>query len=279
MKGIRFILALIIISLLVFPGCKKYRVPKGFPKPDKMAEIVAELHLVESAMNYGNNYSYAPGGNQPGYYRSVLEKYGLTSEQFDTIRRWYVDNPEIYQYVYDRAIVILSKREAEVRIALEREREQERKRQEELRKRPSNLWTGETSMVIYPTATIDKRVPFRYVTDTFLIDGDLRLTAYYKFLKEDESRSPRMMLSAFYADSTADTVYQDVPHSFQKKGAVLNLGLRKDVKPIEIHGFLLLQDSLIKSSVEIDNISLVVVRDSLLNEIPKRALQLEEAIQ
>lgn len=279
MKGSQFILVLVFISILVFPGCKKYKVPYGFPDVDEMAQIIAELHMVESSMNYGASYTYTPERNNPGYYRSILEKHGLTSEKFDTIRKWYVDNPVIYQYVYDRVIVILSKREAEIRISIEREKAQEQQKQEEMRKRPSNLWHGETSYVVGITDTIDKRLPFRFLTDTLLIEGSLKLTAFYKFLREDISRSPQMMLSVLYNDSTADTVYQEIPHSFHNKGAILSIDLKKNVKAIEIFGYLLLQDSLFSASVEVENISLMVVNDSLREPEIRGALRLEKTLE
>ena len=278
MKGFRFLFSLMVITVLVFPGCKKHKVPNGFPDPDTMAEIIAELHLVESSLNYGSNYIYNKQSDQPGFYRSILDRYGLTSEAFDTIRKWYVDNPEIYQYVYDQAIVILSKKEAEVRIAMEREKEAERKRQEELRKRPSSLWTGSNRFKVSPGDTFDQRLPFEFTTDTLEIQGQLRLTAFYKFLREDVSLSPRMVLSAFYADSTADTVYQEVAHSFRKKGTILSLDLKDSVKLLQINGFLLQQDSPFVASVEVDNISLLVIRDSSATEVNK-GLKLEQNLE
>lgn len=279
MKGFRFLIVVIFIGILVFPGCKKFKVPAGFPDPDEMAEIIAELHLVESTMNFGSNFAHSNERNNPGYYRGVLEKFGLTSVQFDTIRKWYVENPVIYQYVYDRAIVILSKREAEARIAMESENEHELNKQAELRKRRSNIWQGETRFVIGASDTIDKRLPYRIATDSLEINGTLRLMAFFKFLKEDVSRSPRMMLSVFYADSTADTVYQEITYSFHKKGTVLDVNLKNDVKAMEVYGFLLLQDSVFSASVEVEDVSLIVVKDSLRKDPLNNSRELEKAVQ
>jgi hypothetical protein len=279
MKGIHFFFVLGFVSLLVFPGCDKYRVPKDFPDADEMAEIIAELHIVESSMNFGTSYANTPEKNNPGYYRFILEKHGLTSEKFDTIRKWYVDNPEIYQYVYNQAIVILSKREAEISVAVEYQREQEKLKQAELRKRPSNLWLNESRIALATTDTIDKRLPFKFATDSLDLSGTLRLKAFYKFLLEDASLSPRLMLSVLYNDSTADTVYLKIPHSFHKKGAELDLNLKKDFKALEVYGYLLLQDTAYSSSVEIENISLLVLRDSLIESEPTEAMSKKRTLQ
>ncbi len=278
MKGIHVLSIVLLIFILVFPACKKFNVPDGFPEPEKMAHIIADLHVLESSMNYGPGYSYTPDRNNPGYYRSILDKYGITSEKFDSIRKWYVDNTLIYQYVYERAIVILSEREAAVRIEIDRERELEKKRLDELAKRPSNLWRGKTRIEVGINDTIDRRLPFRIETDTLEIEGNLRLTALYRFLRRDASKNPQMVLSVMYADSTADTLYQKIYHSFQKKVTVLNMNLRKEVKPISVYGFLLFQDSLLSSSVEIEEISLMVIKDSVIIKAPRRTLILEEAL-
>ena len=279
MKGIYFILGLVFISLLVFPGCNKYRVPKGFPDTEEMAEIIAELHIVESSMNFETSYANTSEIDNPGFYRFILEKHGLTYEKFDTIRKWYVDNPIIYQQAYNKAIVILSKREAEIRVTIEREREQETKIQAELRKRPSNLWLNESRITLATSDTIDKRLPFKFITDSLDLSGTLRLKAFYKFLIGDASISPRIMLSVLYNDSTADTAYYKIDHSFHKKGAELNLDLKKDLKAISVYGFLLLQDSTFSSSVEIENISLLVLRDTMLKKESLETLDKKRALE
>lgn len=279
MKGIHFLLVLSIVTLLVFPGCNKYRVPKGFPNVEEMAEIIAELHIVESSLNFGTSYAGSPENENPGYYRFILEKHGLTSEKFDTIRKWYVDNPVIYQQAYNMAIVILSKSETEIRITIERERELELKKKAEQRKRPSNLWMNESRITVATTDSTDKRLPFKFVTDSLDLSGSLRLKAFYKFLIGDASSSPRIMLSVLYNDSTADTTYQNIAHSFHKKGTELNLNLKNDVKPLEVYGYLLLQDSTLSPSVEIENISLLVLRDSLKEKEPMQTKKIKESLK
>lgn len=273
----RYIIVFSLLALLFFSGCKN-RVPRGFPKPDKMADIITELHILESTLQYGPDNQISTKESY-GYYKNVLAKYGYTYEQFDSIRIWYANNVELYQKVYDRVIVNLSRRETEFGLILDKEKEELKAKLDstlltEIDK--SELWRQSDSIFIYPTDTVDKLVPFNINTDTLELTGKLRLSAKYKFLNNDESKNPQMMLSAFYADSTADTLYLDIPHSFQKKIAVLDLLLDENKKATCLNGYLLWQDSLLKSSVEISAISLKIINDSINKE---RLLKIERAVE
>ena len=263
MSHLKCFLILLFVIFLAFPGCKNYNIPKGFPKPDKMADILTELHTLESTLSYGSGIPQIPTKEMPGYYKGVLDKFGYTYEQFDTIRKWYVNNPFLYQKVYDRVIVNSSKRETELGLRLDKEKELEKLNAPEITP-PTELWIDSVNFVVSPADTIDKRLPFRIDADSLELSGILRLTARYKFLVDDVSRNPQIMLSAFYADSTADTTYLAIPHSFQQKNAMLDLALNDEKKTIEIAGFLLLQDSLINASVEISDVSLTVIEDTVI---------------
>ncbi len=273
---------LLILILLMFMGCNKYNIPRGFPNPDKMADILTDILILESTITYAPGVSAYRDRNIAGYYAYVLNRHGIAPEQFDTIRKWYNNNPQLYQLVYDKVLARLSEREADVRILIEREQE-DRLRLSNLPdidvNQPLNLWRDTSTIHLSLSDTIDARLPFRYSTDTLELSGLIKLAASYKFLRNDASRSPRMMLSAFYPDSTADTVYHSITHSFHRTNALLELNLRRDTFPVEIYGFLMLQDSTIRPAVEITNISIIVVKDSVPVNEPHKILVPEELIR
>jgi len=247
---------LIILTLL---GCNRHGVPRGLPEPEKMAEIITDILILESTITYIPELSAKIEGNPAGQYRHVLHRHGLTPEEFDSIRNWYNSNPELYQLVYEKVISRLSEREAEVRVLIEREKiEQARLEaiQEQAIREEFDLWTGSDSKTISPGDTTDARLPFRFVTDTLNLSGTITLSASYRFLTDDTSRSPRMVLSATYGDGLADTVYKAIPHSFNRHAAVLELKLKNDTLPIAISGYLLYQDMSARPAVEITDISL-----------------------
>ncbi len=229
-----------------------------------MAEILADIHMADATLIYMPGYRISGNSDISGSYKYVLEKHGLTTAEFDTIRRWYVSNPQLYDKVYEMVIERLSQAEADVKILMERERlalEQALNEAEKLKN--GNLWQGSSSIKNSNLDTLSTGHLFRIDVDTLNLAGAIRFSAGYKFLHDDESRNTRIMLSAFYNDSVADTVYKSIDISFQRRVAELMLKLKNDTFPKYIEGNLLLQDSLNKASVEIDEISIKVVRDSL----------------
>lgn len=258
----RFSAVLVVVTLLM--ACGRHRVPGTYPKPEEMALILAELHMLESTLGFAPMRGNARLTEIPGSYKFVLERHGLTTLEFDTIRKWYVDHPELYQDVYRMVLEELSRMEADVRIYNEREKEQQRlAEQEAVQALLSNLWQDSTRLVVAPEDSSDSRLPFRIAVDTLALQGRLKLSAGYRFLHQDESREPRIMLSAFYNDSVADTVYHVIAHSFQEQVQELSLDLKRDTFPKYIDGFLLLQDSLTASSAQITDLRLQVLTDSV----------------
>jgi hypothetical protein len=208
------IVVFLFFILFIFIGCKNYKVPKGFPKPDKMADMLTEILILESTMQYGSK-TQVSSKDSYGYYRNALEKYGYTYEQFDSIRKWYVTNTALYQKVYDKVIVNLSKRETELGLLLDKEKEELKNLSDSLlltEKDKSELWQLTDSIVVSPSDTIDKRIPFIIDADTLDLSGMLRLSAQYKFINNDESKNPQMMLKALYTDTTSHILYKEIPH-------------------------------------------------------------------
>jgi hypothetical protein len=283
----RFIFVLLLVGLLTSPGCNRYNVPKGFPKPDKMAEILTDIHIIESTLTYSHDPHATRESNIPGHYKYILDKHGITPQEFDTIRKWYVSNPQLLNLVYDKVLTRLSKKEADVRILFERDRERELlladQEKDSLARLRESIWKKSTSITVNSKDTLDNRVPFSFDIDSLYLSGIIRLSAYYKFLKEDASRTPRIMLSVFYPDSTADTIYKKIPHSFTKTMASLDLSLSESQSPERVYGYLLYHDSLSNVSVEITDISLRhIPADTISVEIPLHdpgKLNLEEVMR
>lgn len=260
---LKFVSILLLVGILVAPACGRYRIPKGYPKPEEMAAILTDLHLVESTIAFLPGQPSSHNSEIPGNFKFVLEKYGLTPVEFDTIRKWYVDQPELYQSVYDMVLARLSQMDADVRIVMDREKELKAEAEKlAIQEKLQNLWQDSTFISIAPSDTIKSGYPFRIAVDTLSLQGEVKMMARYQFLRNDESRSPRMMLSAFYNDSVADTVYHSVKLTFQERAEELILVLKQDTVPQYIDGFLLLTDSLLSSSAKISNIRIKVLTDS-----------------
>ncbi len=254
-----------MVLLVVLVGCKHYNLPRGFPDIDEMSDILVEIQIAESTISQLPNQISVSRSNSPGYFKFILDKYGYTALEFDSIRKWYAYHPELYLKVYDKMLVKLSKEEAGLRSKSDKEKELEKKEAERLaeERKLKNLWRDSTFLSVAPTDTFDKQLPFLIGVDTLELKGVLQLSALYKFMKQDVSEQPKVILSALYHDLIKDSVFQQIPHSFNEKAVNLSLVLRDSISPQTIEGYLLYQDSTIQADVQIRNIYLENKVDSL----------------
>lgn len=103
---------------LIAASCSK--VPDYVIPPDKMASLMADIHIGESVVDL-NRMDYPTDSDRMLMKQSVLIKHGVTQEQLDTSFDWYGHNISYYMDVYDKTIEILEKRISETgnRIAAE----------------------------------------------------------------------------------------------------------------------------------------------------------------
>jgi hypothetical protein len=239
--------------LLVIISCSpREKVPKEFPDEDEMAQILADLYVVESIITHGRRSvnDQMADDEIPGYYRKVLSEYDLSTEEFDTIRDWYSAHPYHFQNVYDKVIVLLSEREAELNRQIQAEAEKK-----DTTPVLRDLWGDVRTMTVSPDDTVNQRLPFKAKVDS-ITGGQIRLSAVYKFLREDLSRKGKAVLITQYADSTSDTVSYNITKTFKNNPIVLQLHI-DSVKPlVEISGFLFDHDTSFPASVEFSNIRL-----------------------
>ncbi|MDK2842815.1 MAG: hypothetical protein PWQ17_2321 [Anaerophaga sp.] len=242
-----------IILLFVVISCSpREKVPKEFPNEDEMAQILAELYVVESIITHGRSSvnDQMADDEIPGYYRKVLSEYDLSTEEFDTIRDWYAAHPYHFQKVYDKVIVLLSEREADLNRQIQAEEEKK-----DTTPVIRDLWDDERIMTVTPADTVNHRLPFKMQVDS-ITGGQIRLSAVYKFLREDLSREGKTLLIAQYADSTADTVSHDITKTFKNNPLTLQLNIDSVTPLVEISGFLFDHDTSFVPSVEFSNIRL-----------------------
>ncbi len=246
-----FFVSTSLVFILVLLSCNpREKVPREFPDQKEMAHILADLYLAENIMSHGAEGLYNGSTNDkfPGYYKDVMDKYDLTTEKFDTIRKWYAAHPYLFQAVYDETIVILSQQEAEVKrqMAIEQEKDSIGIR---------DLWVGQRKYTTSTSDSTDQRFPFSLPLDS-LQKGSLRMLAFYKLLKEDMTRQARMVLMMHYSDSTSDTVSYELPLSFQKKTASLSYTVDTAKTGMAVSGYLFDHDTIEVTSVEITDIRL-----------------------
>jgi len=248
---IKTLVSISLLAMMLVIACQpRERVPREFPDQEEMAEIISDLYIAEIVVTRGGS---GPSGdpsdsNIPGYYRGVLEKYGLTAAEFDTIRKWYAAHPYHYQEVYDQTIVKLSRREAELEQNIKEERE---KPIPEI----IDLWEKDRNLKVNAEDTIDRRLPFQIELDS-LTGGEMRLSTMYKFLREDMTKDGKMMLVVEYRDTIADTLTQKLEKTFQRRNITLAAEIDSTMPATSVSGLMFDHDTTEATAIEFSRIRL-----------------------
>ena len=90
---------IILMMLLAVVGCR----PRGVLSNNEMREVLYDLHRLDGALQVAG-YSSGHTQEQAAYYKSVLDKHGVTQAQFDSSLVWFTDNPQIFNKIYPRVI-------------------------------------------------------------------------------------------------------------------------------------------------------------------------------
>ncbi|WP_158027275.1 DUF4296 domain-containing protein [Labilibacter marinus] len=235
------VLQLLLVIVLI-SACSKFNVPEGFPEQKEFAEILAEVHFAEATINQLKIKNRSADSTANSYYHDVLNNYKLTQEKFDTIVSWYLTQPELYQKVYQDAIVILTKKEAQwEREVKEIEEEKERIRKEKLAR---NVWQYKKNYFISSRDTFDRRVPFEIKVDTIEKNNGFLMTANYQFLKGNQVKKPVLELVAMYEDSVLDTITYRLPNTHISTKVNIEVGKDSTLRILELYGLLIKHDTL-----------------------------------
>jgi len=238
---------------MFFSACSPREiVPGEFPDKEEMAEILAELYLSESVLS---NRRFNIGSEKaedlaPAYYKDVLEEYNLTTAEFDTIRKWYVAHPFHYQDVYDKVVLLITQREAELNKLIKAAEAAADSLPD-----VEDLWKLERELSVSAKDTIDPRLPFSFPTDS-LKGGKIRLSAFYRFLSPDMSKEAMAEMLTLHADSTVDTLSVELIKAFEKKPLTLVADIDTLDPVIQVSGFLFYHDTATTSAVEFTEIRL-----------------------
>lgn len=94
---------LFLVALLAaFVGCR----PRGVLSNREMRDVLYDLHRADGAIQVAG-YNYGHSQELASYYKSVLDKHGVTQAEFDSSLVWFTDNPQIFNKIYPRVIDML----------------------------------------------------------------------------------------------------------------------------------------------------------------------------
>lgn len=220
----------------------------NIPDKNKMAKILADIYMIDAVVQakgnlYGNksNDKIVEAG-----YKTVLSKYGLTKENFDTIVTWYAAHPEEYSEIYFDVVGILSKKEAVFRNLLnQRDSINERKTalNDSLR---TDYWNYAKSIRLPLTKkdTIPKKLIFEYDTDT-ITGGKITLGADYVFPRSNKAKdSCLMQLIVLYNDTISDTTSVRLLKTVSQQKAVIEYNVCDTLPAMKLKALLMKSNEL-----------------------------------
>lgn len=118
-RHIRQTAAAIVVAALALAACGRPhpKVDCDFPDRDEFATLMADLLTVDAMLQADMSLTRARHvDGRPvlteACYHTILERYGMTKPDFDSIMNWYATDPELLSEVYDEVVAILSRREA-----------------------------------------------------------------------------------------------------------------------------------------------------------------------
>lgn len=111
----RFLFA-VFISLLFFSCSEKpdRKIPEGLISEEKMVELLTDIQLIEGAVSKKILNKIDGKKESPLYYQKAFEKHNVTEDQFELSVRYYTENPEVLQAIYEDVLIELSKIKAEL---------------------------------------------------------------------------------------------------------------------------------------------------------------------
>lgn len=184
---------LLIVLGLIATSCR--RTPSGVLSKKDMSMLLADMHIAESVVDL-NQSEYHTDSMRRVLKESVLERHGVSQEEFDTSLVWYGQHLDMYIKVYDDVVDILEKRNRELGTALVQ----------------SAITMAGDSVDVWPGlryATIDNRSISRYVTFDIERDENWEKGDVYTWrlkLLDNDNLSVQWSIVAEYDDDQIESL-------------------------------------------------------------------------
>jgi hypothetical protein len=110
---------IVLITFFILQGCttdiseKKEKPPADLIPRDEMVDVIADMHLYDAVIKEEQKKHRNVQKSKVYLYRTVMEKYHITREQFESSLKYYQQDLDEYDKIYDDVIEKLSKMKAE----------------------------------------------------------------------------------------------------------------------------------------------------------------------
>jgi hypothetical protein len=102
-----------LLILSCSTGSGKHPEAEIIPR-DSMIRIMADIHLADAVLINAVNHRKIQVNQIPAYYSDLLQRYNISKTRFDVSLRFYSDDLEKFDKMYEEILSLLNKRQAEV---------------------------------------------------------------------------------------------------------------------------------------------------------------------
>lgn len=192
----RVIISLVVLVVLCFGACKP-GTPSQFIQPAEMEDILVEYHLARSAASENGDWD-TQNYNRMLYMDAVLQKHGLTPEQFDSSLVYYYTRSDRFIDIYQRVVarledqaVLLGASEGEIGRFASLDNQGD----------TANIWPHNTTMLLFPRPPYHC-YEFSFVGDSTFRAGDTFLFQFISdFVYQSGTKDAMLYLQAAYPDT------------------------------------------------------------------------------
>lgn len=108
-------LALLILSILVLSCNQEEKVPNYVWPEERFVEVLTEFQITESIVRLGFYKNQDSVYLKDSVYQAMFNKLEITRNEFDTNFSYYLKDPKLMEGIYDKVMVNLSERSAEIK--------------------------------------------------------------------------------------------------------------------------------------------------------------------
>lgn len=205
------------IATFLFFGCSDNVI---IPKND-MVLILKQIYLTDGVVSISErDFNYK---DSIDYYEHILEKYGYTTAQFDSSISYYAQQTEVFDQIYDKVILELSKQQEQ----FDNEVQPDEVLEDSVADK-NNLWTHKTKWDMTIDHTHNPSLSFSIPV---IGKGTYTVSFDAQFFPQDKSEETRLYLYFYYDDKTTTGNRTNIISEYYVKDSVMrNFSYKLDLK-------------------------------------------------
>lgn len=224
-------LTLVVMTVAVIWGCKP-SVPSDTIQPGKMEDILYDYHLAKSINSISRDRDVDADVGWQAYKLAVLEKHGVSEEDFEKSLAYYMRHADRLQDIYES----LSERLEGETSALGVPGGASTVRTYSLTGDTANVWTGDPSIMLMPTQPYSS-MSFHFSADSSYYKGDKMVLSFKpQYIIQDGSRDAVALLSVRFSN---DSIASQTCRLFGNNPQSITIPDSKHLGIKDVKGFIL----------------------------------------